>query len=204
MVCSGYCEYNNGSLYKKIVLEREEIKGCNQCYDFFWKRKNVIKEFSGIVVWGKLYKKELLHNIRFEKLSYGEDTLFIACVWRKNVKMFTTDIVGYCYCRNTDSATKNINDHIEKYINDMLFCYEKIYKMYYEVDSRAIEEYKKRIVDSIFSLKRHIYNKRLFIDMRNDINYHIKELQKCTKIDIKTKMFFFIYCYLPIFAWRMI
>lgn len=204
MVCSGYCEYNNDGLYKNVVLNKEELNGCSECYEYFWKSKNIVEEFSGAVVWGKLYKKEILRDTIFEKLAYGEDTLFIACIWGKNINVFITDFVGYYYFRNADSVTQNIDVNKQKYINDMLICYEKICKMYYEVDARAAEEYKKGIVDSIFSLKRHIYNKRLFIDMRSDINYHVKELQKFTKIDMKTRTFLYVYYHFPRIAWRLI
>lgn len=90
MVCSGYVECDKGES-KQVLLEKKLLSGCTECYNYFFECKNVRGTHNASVVWGKLYKRKIISDMKFEGLSYGEDTLFIAGLWGKNIKVLNCD-----------------------------------------------------------------------------------------------------------------
>ena len=203
MVCSGYIECNNGD-EQKVLLHKEELHGGSECYNYFWNSKYVMTIHSATVVWGKLYKRKTICDMKFERLSYGEDTLFITSLWKKNIKVLNCDFAGYYYNRNSESTTKKINENLCKYIIDMLECYRKICDMYCNIDVRAVQDYERLIMDSIFSLKRHIGDKKIFYIVRKDIKKHILEIKKYENVSFKTKVFLQMYYYFPQIVWKIL
>lgn len=70
--------------------------GISQAHDFWF-----------IYVWSKVFKKEFLakNNIRFnEKISFGEDVLFIVDVFRHATKIHLVPNIYYHYMQNDDSV----------------------------------------------------------------------------------------------------
>lgn len=85
----------------------EAVKMCECVMD-------VEKEFSygihlfGCFVWGKIYKREVLEQLRFQgDLSVGEDTLFFGQVLVRLPRLSYTDRKLYHYMYNTDSVIRS-------------------------------------------------------------------------------------------------
>lgn len=85
----------------------EAVKMCECVMD-------VEKEFSyeihlfGCFVWGKIYKREILEQLRFQgDLSVGEDTLFFGQVLAQLSRLSYTDRKLYHYMYNTASVIRS-------------------------------------------------------------------------------------------------
>ena len=75
------------------------------------KYKNTrFSQFSMLMPWGKLIKKDLLdkNNIEFENINYWEDHVFSFAIYSHASKVVTAeDLVGYNYYYNVNGLTKN-------------------------------------------------------------------------------------------------
>ena len=59
--------------------------------------------FKSLSVWGRIYKKDILTNILFEDLKYGEDSVFLADVYLKNPKIKAISDIVYYWLRHERS-----------------------------------------------------------------------------------------------------
>ena len=75
-------------------------------------------EQYGCVVWAKIIKRSLAARFRFEKLKYGEDTLFMQDVLANAARIKLIDYRGYYYIRWDQSATQKISPIEAAYISD--------------------------------------------------------------------------------------
>lgn len=65
-------------------------------------------KFYAYCIWGKLYKRHLLEDVRFRDLRYGEDTYYILEVVQCANKIIILDYVGYHYLDNPNGAVRNV------------------------------------------------------------------------------------------------
>lgn len=72
--------------------------------------------------WSKLYKREIVEQVRFcEKLTIGEDMLFLVELLSKANKFVESYYEGYCYFRNPKGAMNR--PFVPAYMNQIL-CWE--------------------------------------------------------------------------------
>lgn len=90
------------------------------------------------VVWGRLFKRKVLNNIRFRPLAYTEDSLamFEALDYIKNIYIFHEPL--YLYLSRSTSATHNITlSQYESASETFLFIYNKALECYPEFIERS-------------------------------------------------------------------
>lgn len=136
-----YCyaeQYNNIDFIKSLAVNRYNTGKIteNQPRPISTKVIDVEKEFSFIeqyaygVVWGSLYKTNLLKDLSFEKGIYvGEDALFVARVLKKCKKVLIIQERFYNYVFYSDSACHGALD--DKKIT-ILTAWEKIADLFKE------------------------------------------------------------------------
>lgn len=71
----------------------------------------ISNEMNFASVWAKIFSKQIIEDIFFEKFTVGEDTVFSAEIWRKNGgrKVPYIDIPLYHYKKNNSSTLSNLN-----------------------------------------------------------------------------------------------
>lgn len=149
--------------YIRVVEQREAIH--NLTYNI-----HVFEELEPTAVWGKLYKKRIVENIRFnENMAIGEDFIFnyFAILNTKKVTYCSQKLYIYNYVETSmmhnkeyspmimksfyelvkfDGKQKNTrysNDVVVRCVNIAFTLYLKVPKNYSE-DCKTIEEYIKR------------------------------------------------------------
>lgn len=203
MVSSGFYEHDGES--KKIIkLERKVLNAKKELYDFLTSKEN----YAATVVWGKLYKKEILNDMEFKRLTYGEDTLFITELWHKKIKVLKSDIVGYHYCRILSSATKTVSKNRIEFCSNNLRLARKKFCTFKDIDN-ALDNYENDIVDSIICFKRwdndYEENSKMdFVNAREIIKPYIDEICENKRIGYKRKVLFWLYYNFPMIAWKII
>lgn len=75
-------------------------------------------EQYGCVVWAKILKRSLVGRFRFEKLKYGEDTLFMQNVLMNAERIMLIDYRGYYYIRWDHSVTQTTSATDSSYAFD--------------------------------------------------------------------------------------
>lgn len=172
IVCCGIEEVlldeNNEPVKTKCLTYKDE---CIESFDDYLKDGTYY-----FVVWSKLFRSELIKNLRFEPIRYGEDSMFMAKTFSLNPKTCLTSYVGYTYYRWQQSATKNKKitekdleanqtwlDIIKNYLypnasfKAMPWIYEK-YMMYSCAVIVRLVKYKKR--EEYYALRNdEFYNK---------------------------------------------
>lgn len=203
VVCSGYTECE-GSFIKEVKLDRKFIKGKKEWGEFMYKFNGENESYIPFVIWGKIYRRNSLENLKFNNLAYGEDTLFIAELCNKNINIQICDLLGYYYVRNSESATKTKGQSLITYNENMMDCYRKLCTMYYDVNVDIAKRYEHKIVDSIFSPKRYINNKKIYMELRKIALENIKQLKKIRKSCIKHRIYFKLYETCPNLLWILL
>lgn len=98
------------------ICSEEEI---SKCY-----AANVLYHLSYGTVWGKLFRSDLIrdHSLQFhEKLSHGEDCLFVFQYLQFSKYPYITEKEIYYYYVNDSSATKKFNENLPKcYCNALI------------------------------------------------------------------------------------
>ncbi|SFC61882.1 Glycosyltransferase involved in cell wall bisynthesis [Butyrivibrio sp. YAB3001] len=77
--------------------------------------------FDYWVIWGKVYRKEILQNVRFnEKIKYCEDVLFNMILNEKNRYSVAVDIQGVVHEYNSESLCNRYNPMASKLFADTI------------------------------------------------------------------------------------
>lgn len=71
------------------------------------------------LVWGKLYKKEILKGMRFEKQAYSEDALFVREIFGRRPKVSLTTYSGYYYWISGNCVTSDKSRNLEKSMGEL-------------------------------------------------------------------------------------
>lgn len=79
-------------------------------------------------VWGKIYDKKLLNNVKFDgKITIGEDTLFFCEAALVSEKVIYVDKLMYYYFNNNNSLTHSYN---EKMLINEIYWHKKLEKLF--------------------------------------------------------------------------
>ena len=114
---------------KKIEVEEKKLKKENVLDILYGTEEHAY--IQQVVVWNKLYKSHLFHNIRFPKGKLHEDefTTFRIFSEAENIVMSTKIIHGYMQTKNSimrsEIKDKRIKDNLEAYKNAIQFFKEK-------------------------------------------------------------------------------
>lgn len=139
--------------------------------DYFFNSENIMiellsEERISCSCWGKLYKKELISNIKFdEALKIGEDFKFLTEVLKKsNKNILISECKYHYYLRNNSAIRSGFNDN---WISEINFC--------------------KSLIEKYDNQKTINYAIRRYIRVNTDIGYNFN-LSKHQKKIIKDNM----------------
>lgn len=98
--------FSNNNVYSETKYEDRKI--CLNDNNFGEVFANILNNVDENMVWGQLFKREILSNVRFDKkYFFGEDILFNAYALRNvNTIRYINSIIYY-YERRDNSVTKN-------------------------------------------------------------------------------------------------
>lgn len=100
-----------------------------------------------VVLWNKLYRKQIFNNLRYPIGRYHEDTFIIHRVLAKCKKIVYSNLELYYYVQRSDSIMSVLN---YKRIDDMIAAYEDRILFFDEMDNvEALKETKKMILNEI-------------------------------------------------------
>lgn len=77
-----------------------------------------------VVVWNKIYNKNLFDNIKFKEYNFNEDENIIIRLFLISNNIIYSNNIMYNYTNNTDSATNQYFS--EKNIDELLSCEERV------------------------------------------------------------------------------
>lgn len=205
LVCSGYYEVKNNEM-KKFTLSNKDCDNINESYDVYLDNFNATVLMQS--VWGKLFKKDIIRNIRFENLMYGEDELFFVKVLIQNVHMKNIDYVGYYYRQYNESTLTKAQLKREVFIQDVIMVQYLIALEMTRVSGDCKEKsrnnYKETVLSVCFRLKRWKHDKKAFIATSKIVRSHIAKLKSLCKLSIKEKTILYMYSFFPRLMWVMI
>ena len=108
-----FCDYYKNSSFSEKKIELEQL-----CYGKDYIRKLAASSNLYGTVWGKLFRKDVINRneILFDTdLSHAEDSVFLLRYLLK-VKDIKKEKAFYHYCANKDSAAKNVEKAIDRYL----------------------------------------------------------------------------------------
>lgn len=136
------------------------------------------------VIWGKLYRRKIIGNIRFKKQAYSEDALFIREVFLncENVKLIPYN--GYNYFIGEQNVTEDKKRAAEKLsgiLKMLLSTWEFCVENKIDINYNKLE---KKIINTIegilkYSLK---HRKKIVSNTIEDINNCLPIIRKCKNI----------------------
>lgn len=128
---------------KRVVENREEF-----IIDY------IENAFYVYVVWGKLYRRDIIRNIQFKKMKIGEDTCFMLDVFGKVNKSVFLPYVGYNYLCREGAITKiqKFGDKDIDRIRIAAYFMEICYKSYPQYYNKAKEMLFYRTSKELFRL----------------------------------------------------
>lgn len=174
------CKHNNADLSicgTKNILENEKVVKKSRKYKKNLDKEDGMKEllnekYYTCVIWAKMYKKELLKNIRFnEKTKIAEDLEVLYKVLDKCKKISINTFENLYYYRiRDDSAT--VNKYNSDWENEINICEEIIKfveKKYPNVVNYAIKRYVRINVTCISKVLKYDKNIEQAICLRKNI-----------------------------------
>ena len=94
------------------------------------------------VIWGKLYRKELWENIRFNHMAYSEDTYAMFQVLELTEKIYSVDEPLYFYLQRGGSASHQLKlREYENYLETLYFTYNRALESYPQLKALPGREY---------------------------------------------------------------
>lgn len=130
----------------RVVLKREPSPESIQKY-----MELILKRQTSLCMWGKLIKKDLFYDVRFEeKMDFGEDYSVLPCLAYNAKKIAKINTALYYYIQfNINSYTRNLN---LKSLNQVCAANEHIST--YLLSKSA--DYKNLLLQSKLYLKLHL------------------------------------------------
>lgn len=138
--CEEGCMPRNYKKFDSRYSEKNIDKVLQDCIDAY---------IYTYVIWGKLYRKNLLNNVRFQKQPYSEDAIFIREVFDRCDKVKFLRCQGYHY-RISGTGVTSDNSRVQEKITGnikMLQCTERIFRHHNKNDKYIKQLWKKGLSD---------------------------------------------------------
>ena len=149
----------------KTIEEKTSSQGIEKIFnDYFLKKRHAYS------IWGKLYQKEIVKNIKFRNLKYGEDTLFLFELINKSTKQVYTTYAGYHYLVRETGAMNSLNELKKSKDNleaSKIICSKGIKEGSYKIRQKC---QKKLNTDLFWNFKMLLKNDFKDQDIINTIN----------------------------------
>ena len=168
--CCGYTMVkafsNNGNLRNYLQLNRKDALN-----------EMILGTRGQYILWNKLIKTELVSDIRFGGLSYGEDFCFIFDLMQKDVKVSFIQNRLYFYRFFVNRIKKEqVDDNKKKYLNkmmemerdkkyktdkDLLSCWIYVTASYYWIIASQDNDYREFLLDAMRKRRKLYYSKKV-------------------------------------------
>lgn len=157
-------------------------------------------------VWGRVYKKALINNIRFDDtIKFGEDTVYnlTAICSKKNIKVIYLELPLYFYYERSDSAVHKLSP--DEILN-MTAGYWKIIRENKvggdNKDIILVEAIKSFLAWRFLTAYQETDERRRYISVKN--NLYIREIKK-SKLLVKWRVIYSLFIYFPfLYRWYRI
>lgn len=146
---------------------------------------------------GKLYKKEVIKNLKFPPLKTYEDILFVLDAFSNSNKIVTTNQTQYFYIQNVNGAMSNM---IKEPSLDIVMASERLLQFIAErqdlrpdncyVTISHLFQYAIELLDS-----NHYRNSEFIDKTRQLFRKYISLILTCRAIPWKEKIVFFLFAY---------
>lgn len=164
IVAAGYCRSDGINRFVKLSLP-EKVLDRNKALDGFSK-------YYFTSVWGKLFKKEVIENIRFRTdIYYSEDTLFYTKAVINSDKVAWISNASYYYFDNLYGAMRKKDP--KRYYSEFL-ARKEIVELQKEngIDSLGVEYW---YYEAAVNVKMNLYRNKLYTDQcLNELNSVIR------------------------------
>lgn len=186
---SGYYIEQHGEFVSSVHLQSGLLSENNIVRHF-----TIDNEFGGFC-WNKLYKREILHGVKFPTdLAILEDTYFLCSALEHAKKIYYLAEPLYYYCDNQNSATRKMDtlysDHdTVKYIDS----YRKILAEHC-LDQKSVDIIHGAMFETAVAFRsfeyqgRHRVNQRLVENLETDIKLLRKGYYHCSEFSLKRKI----------------
>lgn len=188
------------------VDTKDQLLGVNKCssllyknvQDFFCNIENIsLDSISSIkdLVWNKVYRSNVIGNIRFMPNVDFEDAIFIVDLFGKLHGLKIISDVGYAYVSNPDSImNKEIDiNKASDAIRSNLHILRKANEFESLRDNTLINIFLHKIIHELICLKIK-YDFDFDEDIYSEINYHAKSRRHCDTIR-KNLILFGVNCF---------
>lgn len=146
-----------------------------------------------VVMWGKLFKKELVTGIQFPEGRICEDLAVLYKMYDRVKKaVYCNDIMYYYYRNNKNSSTYNIN---KKFYDDVFMALEEEIA-YMESNRRELLEYpKKTYMYWLFDYYKKLYNNHEKVNLAK-LHNRYKKMYREVK-NLPKEKFYTVFYYAP-------
>ena len=140
LVISDYQEVDDEGYHSTLNLQHKHFEGSLSKLDAI---KDVYEsQIYPKVIWGKLYRKELWENIRFNHMAYSEDTYAMFQVLELSEKIYSIDEPLYFYLQRGGSASHQLKlREYENYLETLYFTYNRALESYPQLKALPGREY---------------------------------------------------------------
>lgn len=165
------------------------------------------REFYSHSVWAKIFKKEIIADVEFPRIKYGEDTVFMMEVFKKSPVTVLDTFPGYIYVRNVDSATVSANsDKLNRaivaidHVNIGRALIELARECEIDIFELAVNDY----AGSIYSALSYIIkagDRGLYQNQYDNLSSNIDLLRKNKGLRLKYRVMYRVYRKSPDLYW---
>lgn len=142
LVC---CNYWDNGIERLEIAEDCVILEPEHHIEAFWKEMMYANS-----MWGKLFRREILSHVKFEKIQYAEDVYVVTQVLHNAAKTVLLRYVGYDYLDNPMSMTRNSKGI--KRETDVLVFMDSLNSLCWEKYPQYMEQCDRRWAALLFNL----------------------------------------------------
>lgn len=140
LVISDYREVDDKDYHSTLNLQHKHYEGMISRLDAICDVYQ--SQIYPKVIWGKLYRRELWDDIRFNHMAYSEDTYAMFQVLEKCEHIYLIDEPLYYYLQRASSASHQLKTReYENYLETLYFTYRKALENYPQFKALPAREY---------------------------------------------------------------
>ena len=132
------------------------------------------KDYIYMVVWNKLFKKEIIKNIRFKKTAV-EDLVFVNEILQNIKEISIVPISLYHWIQHKNSASHLFSNRFIYCLDSYLDCYNKLYIYDKNIASYCLLKLYKKLIFTKYHYQNTIYEtqmKEKISNIHNIIKFH--------------------------------
>ncbi len=186
------CGYNRVNESGEILYEKKQ-KEYSESDSYKISKSFLELIYFENMLWNKIFKKEILDNIRFKPFHTSEDYEFLTNVYLKTSKKVNIDKILYNYLDNSNSIC---NSEFSRSKLDVIYARIESFNLYKSLNYEYLYNYVAlRIVFFVFEFYSKTNDKSIRKELKEIFNNYYKYALKSNvkmggfKIDLKTKLY---------------